>query len=156
MGVRYVLQGNVQKLGAQWRVSIQLFDAATQRITLSEKHDFKLETVFDVQDEIGRRVVESLQSRFSLAAPKARDRYSKDPEAYGEFMAGLRESVSNQRETMESAIRHLSSAVEHDPDFALAHATLSYMCTGLHFNYDPRHTWMEKAELHCDRALADA
>ena len=26
------LQGNVQKLGARWRVSVQLFDAATQRI----------------------------------------------------------------------------------------------------------------------------
>src|SRR5207237_1113759 len=85
--------------------------SATQKITSSEKHDFKLENVFDIQDEIGRRVVESLQSRFSLAAPKARDRYSPDPEAYGEFMAGLRESTSDRRETMESAIGHLSNAV---------------------------------------------
>jgi serine/threonine protein kinase len=153
LGVRYVLQGIVQKLGAQWRVSIQLFDATTQKISFSEKHDFKLESVFDVQDEIGRRVVRSLQSRFALAAPESRARYSSDPEAYGEFMAGLRESTSNQRVMMESAIRHLSSAVEHDPEFALAHATLSYMCTNVHF-VDPQRTWIERAEHHCDRAVA--
>jgi TolB-like protein len=152
--VRYVLQGNVQKLGAQWRVSIQVFDAATQKIAFSEKHDFKLENVFDVQDEIGRRVVESLQSRFSLAPPQSRNRYSSDPEAYGEFMAGLRDSYSGRRESVESAIQHLSSAVQLDPGFALAHATLSYMCTNMHFNFDPQRSWMEKAEYHCERALA--
>ena len=56
LGVRYTLQGNVQKLGSQWRVSLQLFDAATQRIAFSETHDFRLEDVFEVQDEIARRV----------------------------------------------------------------------------------------------------
>ena len=55
-----------------------------------------LDNVFEVQDEIGRRVVESLHSRFPSAAPKSRDRYSSDPEAYNEFMAGLRESSSDQ------------------------------------------------------------
>src|ERR1700676_3774913 len=153
LGVRYSLQGNVQKLGTQWRVSMQLFDSATQKTTFSEKHDFKLENVFDVQDEIGRRVVESLQSRFSLAVPHSRGRYSSDPEAYGEFMAGLRDSTSNRRETMESAIHHLSNAVGCDPGFALAHATLSYMCTNVYF-VDPQRPWMEKAEHHCERALA--
>jgi serine/threonine protein kinase/Tfp pilus assembly protein PilF len=153
LGVRYVLEGNVQKRGAQWRVSIQLFDATTQKISFSEKHDFKLEDVFEVQDEIGKFVVASLQSRFSFAAPKARERYSSDPEAYGEFMAGLRESTSNRQETMESSIRHLSKAVEHDPNFALAHATLSYMYTNLYFR-DPQRAWIENASHHCDRALA--
>ena len=82
---------------------MQLFDATTQKVTLSEKHDFDLDNVFDVQDEIGRRVVESLQSRFPSAVPKSRDRYSSDPEAYNEFMAGLRESSSDQQDTLRSA-----------------------------------------------------
>ncbi len=103
LGVRHTLQGTVQKLGSHWRVSMQLFDATTQKITLSEKHDFVLDDVFEVQDEIGRRVVESLQSRFPPAVPKSRDRYSSDPEAYNEFMAGLRESSSDQQDTLQSA-----------------------------------------------------
>ena len=153
LGVRHVLQGNVQKIGPRWRVSIQLFDAMTQNITLSEKHDFKLESVFDAQDEIGRRVVESLLRRFPPAMPKSRDRYSTDLKAYDEFMAGLLESYNDQPEILESAIRHLSIATERDPGFALAHAWLSYVSMNIYFSFDPRPDRLEKAEHHCRRAL---
>jgi non-specific serine/threonine protein kinase len=153
LGTRHVLQGNVQKLGAHWRVSIHLFDAMTQKSVSSEQHDFDLQDVFDVQDEIGRQVVESLRKRFPSAAPKSRDRYSSDPDAYNEFMAGLRESYSDQPETLESATQHLSTAVERDPEFALAHAWLSYVSTSMLYTFDPRPIRLEKAEHHCRRAL---
>ena len=153
LGVRHILLGNVQKLGAHWRVSMQLFDGMTQKIVFAETHDFMLENVFDVQDEIGRRVVESLRRRFPAAVPKSRDRYSSDPEAYDEFMSGLRESYADRRETLESAIEHLSKAVERDPEFALAHAWLSYVSMNMHYTFDPRPIRLEKAEHHCHRAL---
>jgi serine/threonine protein kinase/Flp pilus assembly protein TadD len=154
LGVRHALQGTVQQLGAHWRVSLQLFDATTQKVTLSEKHDFDLENVFEVQDEIGRRVAESLHSRFLSTVPKSRDRYSSDPEAYSEFMAGLRESSSDVQATLRSAVEHLSSAVERDPEFALAHATLSLVAMNIHFGFDPQRTWLQRAEDHCRLALA--
>ena len=153
LGARHALQGNVQKMGAHWRVSLQLFDGTTQKISFSEKHDFLMEDVFEVQDEIGRRVVESLRSRFPRAVPKSRDRYSSDPEAYNEFMLGLRESYSDRQETLRSAVQHLSSAVQLDPEFALAHATLSYVLMHLNFEFDPQYTLLERAEHHCRLAL---
>jgi len=153
LGTRHLLQGNVQKLGAQWRVSIHLFDAMTQKSISSEQHDFVLESVFDVQDEIGRQVVESLRKRFPPAMPKSHERYSSDPEAYNEFMAGLRDSYADRPETLESAIQHLSAAIDRDPEFALAHAWLSYVLTNVHFSIDPRPARLEKAEHHCRRAL---
>ena len=154
LGVRHVLQGNVQKLGMHWRVSMQLFDSLTQKIAYSEKHDFVRENVFEVQDEIGRRVVEALQSKFPRTVQKSRDRYSSDPEAFDEFMAGFRESYSDREETLRSATEHLSKAVERDPEFALAHATLSYVSMHIHFEFDSERVWMDKAEYHCARALA--
>lgn len=154
LGVRHVLQGNVQKLGAHWRVSMQLFDGMTQTVAYSEKHDFVRENVFEVQDEIGRRVVESLQTRFPRTVPKSRDRYSSDPEAFEEFMAGLRESYSDREETLRSAEQHLSNAVERDPEFALAHAWLSQVSMQISYYFDAQRTWLEKAEHHCHRALA--
>jgi DNA-binding winged helix-turn-helix (wHTH) protein/tetratricopeptide (TPR) repeat protein len=151
--VGYVLQGNVQRFGVQWRVSINLFDAVMQKNTLSAKQDFALENVFEVQDEIGRWVVESLRTRLPLAASTSRSRYSSNPEAYDEFMSGLRESYATQPEILENAIQHLAKAVEIDPEFALAHATLSYVSMNLHFEFDPQHIWLEKVEYHCRRAL---
>jgi tetratricopeptide (TPR) repeat protein len=113
-----------------------------------------MEDVFDVQDEIGVRVVESLQTRFCRGVPKSRDRYSSDPEAYNEFMAGLRESYSIRHETLDSAIRHLSKAVERDPEFALAHAWLSYVSMNIYFSFDPSPARLEAAEHHYHKALA--
>jgi tetratricopeptide (TPR) repeat protein len=68
-------------------------------------------------------------------------------------MAGLGESYSDRPDTLESAIKHLSTAIERDPEFALAHAWLSYVSTNVHFSFDPRLARLEKAEHHCRRAL---
>ena len=154
LGVRHVLQGNVQKLGANWRVSIQLFDSHTQKPTLSEQYDFITENVFEVQDEIGRRVVESLRIRLLRPAPRSRDRYSDNSGAFEEFIAGLGESYSDREATLRSAAAHLSSAIERDPEFALAHATNAYVSMHLHWEFDAERAWLEKAEYHCGRALA--
>ncbi len=153
LGVRYALQGSVQTLRADWRVSIQLFDVDEHRIVFSERHDFRMENVFEVQDEIGRRVVKALDGRFAQAVPKSRDRYSSDPEAYGEFMEGLRASYGDSPEEFQIAVRHLSRAVELDAEFALAHAWLSHASMQMHYYFDPRRAWLEKAEYHYERAL---
>ena len=153
LGVRHALQGTVQQLGSHWRVSIQLFDATTRKVTLSEKHDFVMDNVFEVQDEIGRRVVESLQSRFPQAVSKSRDRYSSNPDAYNAFMAGLRESSSDRHDALRVAAEHLSRAVERDPDFALAHATLSLVSMNIQLQFDSQRMWLQQAEDHCRKAL---
>ncbi len=153
LGVRHVLQGSVQKQGAHWRVSTQLYDSRTQKIAYAEQHDFVREDVFEVQDEIGRRVVQSLQTRSRRAPPKSRDRYSSDPEAYNEFMLGLGESYSDREEVLRSSAQHLAKAVEYDPEFALSHATLSYVSMHIHWEFDSQHVWIDRAEYHCRRAL---
>jgi len=154
LSVRYTLQGSVQKLGTRWRVSLQLFDAATQRLAFSETHDFRLEDVFELQDEIARRVANSLQGRFHRAAPKSRDRYSSNPEAYNEFMAGLRGSYTNSLEELGSAADHLRRALDLDPEFALAHAWLSQVSMQIYTIFDSQRIWFERAEEHCQSALA--
>ena len=154
LGVHYSLQGTVQKLEAGWRVSIRLFEAVTQTTALSEDYEFDLAQVFEIQDDIGGDVVELLKGRFASAALKSRDRYSRNAEAYGAFMAGLRDSSSDRLDTLQHAAGHLTKAVEHDPEFALAHATLSFVSMNIHFQFDPQNTWVQQAEYHCRRALA--
>jgi len=153
LGVRYTLQGSLQTFGSQRRISLQLFDATTERITFAEKHDFRFEDIFDVQDEIGRRVVRALERRLPLTVAKSRDRYSSNPEAYDELMAGLRGSYTNTLEELETAIGHLRRAVERDPGFALAHAWLSQVSMQIYNSFDPQLLWLQRSEEHCERAL---
>jgi DNA-binding winged helix-turn-helix (wHTH) protein/tetratricopeptide (TPR) repeat protein len=151
--VRYVLQGNIQKIGAQWRVSIQVFDAEAKKISFTEKYDFHLANVFEVQDQMAARVAEALELRFRAPLPRSRDRYTPDPAAYDELMQSLRDSSSDDPQVRDRAIALLSRAVEHDPEFALAHAGLSYACAVKHFESDASPAWLEKAESHCQVAL---
>lgn len=53
-------------------------------------------------------------------------------------MAGLRENYSIRHETLDSAIRHLSKAVERNPEFALGHAGLSYVSMNIYYSYGPK------------------
>ena len=85
--------------------------------------------------------------------PMAEPQHSKDPEAQREFMSGLRESYSNYPQTLQSAVEHLSRAIELDPGFALAHAWLAYVSMNVYFSFDPRPARLEAAEEHCGRAL---
>jgi tetratricopeptide (TPR) repeat protein len=130
-----------------------LFDATTQRITVSEKHDFLRENVFDVQDDVSHRVVTLLEQRVLSALPKSRHRYSNDPEAYSEFMAGLRESYGNSLKELQSSAQHLMAAIERDPEFALAHAWMAHVCMQIYWNFDSDQRWLAEAEDHCHRAL---
>jgi tetratricopeptide (TPR) repeat protein len=153
LGVRHILQGSVQKQGDHWRVSTQLFDSWAQKIAYSEKHDFVMGNVFEVQDEIGRKVVESLQSRLPKTVRKSQERYSSDPEAYAEFMAGLHGSYGYSREDLQNAAQHLSRAVALDPKFALAHAWLSHVAMQIYLAIDAQRSWVERAEYHYQHAL---
>jgi TolB-like protein/Tfp pilus assembly protein PilF len=153
MRVRHVLQGSIQRLGSHWRVSVQLFDSHLGKMIFAEKYDFTLQDIFEIQDEISKRVAEALARKFRRSALKSRDRYTTDPGAYGEFLEGLRESYSEGLESLNRAIAALDRAIAADPKFALAHATLSYVCTGKYFGFDPRRTWIDRAEFHCQQAL---
>jgi serine/threonine protein kinase len=150
--VQYVLQGNIQTLGARWRVSVQLVDAERQRIVVSDKYDLTFEDLFDVQDEIGRRVASSLEARFH-AQFRVGDRYSADRLAYDEYVRGLSLSFSDQAPAMERAIAHLSKAVDHDPKFALAHAALTRVLMDKYRIIDGSSALADKAEFHCRCAL---
>ena len=68
-------------------------------------------------------------------------------------MAGLRESSTDELGALRVAAEHLSRAVERDPNFALAHATLSLVSMNVHLQFDPQRSWLQTAEDHCRTAL---
>lgn len=152
LGTRYVLQGNIQKIGTRWRVSIQLLDTRLRKIVLSEKYDFDLVDVFEVQDKIGQQVAESLQQRFQPVR-KSRDRYSSDPDAYLMYLQGLNASYSGTLADLDEAISCFSAAVQRDPDFSLGHAMLAYASAARYFGFEGRYKLLQLAEKHCERAL---
>lgn len=152
LGVRFIVHGGIQESKGQWRLALELLDAQSQSASFRRKCDLDLESLSALEDEIAAQIAGALNRSLRPRALQ-RPRYSKDPLAYSEFIRGYRLSSSGDPALLEEATARLSNAVTRDPEFSLAHATLSLVCATRHFEFDPASTWLEKAELHCRRAL---
>jgi adenylate cyclase len=60
LGVRYVIEGSVQKTENRLRITVQLIDAASGHHMWAERYDRYLKDLFEIQDEITIRVIKAL------------------------------------------------------------------------------------------------
>jgi adenylate cyclase len=118
-GVRYVLEGSVQKANDKLRITIQLIDAINGRHLWAERFDRVAEDIFDLQDEIIKHVIVELHVELSQGA-SARvasrgtdnlDAWLLKIEAQGEFNKFTKEGMLRARELYQAAS-------EADPDWA--------------------------------------
>jgi adenylate cyclase len=126
LGVRYVLEGSVQRAGGKLRVNAQLIDALTGGHVWADRFDGKVDDIFAVQDEFVRKIVEALEVRLT-AGEKAEIARSKPnnvtaKEAFDEgwnFYSNL-----NAKDNV-AAIGRFEKAVELDPAYGRGYAALA-------------------------------
>jgi adenylate cyclase len=127
LGVRYVVEGSVQKSADKLRVTAQLIDAQSGNHVWAEKFDRPFKDIFAVQDEITATIAARLGSRLQKAeVDAARSKALVDLSAYDYFLRGraLRQTGA-KGPTLESRVM-FEKAIEIDPKFALAYAELAY------------------------------
>ena len=151
LAARFVVHGAIRLLKGEWRISVEMLDAHTERVCFAKSFDVDLERCAEVEAEVAREVAKAL--KLPLTPHTQRARYSRDPMAYAEFMRGYKLSGSGSPIQVAQAGQHLGAAVARDGNFALAHAMLSFVCAVQHFESDPTSALLEKAEFHAARAL---
>jgi eukaryotic-like serine/threonine-protein kinase len=123
-----VLEGNVRGAGSHLRISVQLTNVADGRPLWSERFDRTLTDIFEVQDEITGAVVAKLCTHLLGEAADvpghAPKRFTEDPEAYSLFLKG-RYHWNRRPSGTYAAIGCFQRALERDPKYALAYASLS-------------------------------
>ncbi len=127
LGVQYVLEGSVRRIGNNVRVSAQLIDAATGAHVWAERYDRALEDIFAVQDEITETIVGALGvtlegariKRARRKNPSSLDAYDKTLQAWAHFNRFSKQDNANARRLAEAAITL-------DPGYARAHAILAW------------------------------
>jgi len=129
LGVRYVLEGSVRKLGDRVRVNAQLVDATDRRTAWAERFDRPLDEIVHVDDEVTEAIVAALQPALRRAEADRARRAS--PEDLTAWALVNRASVAVQsdlgsREAAEEAVEACEEALRLDPDYALAHAVLGH------------------------------
>ena len=90
LGVRHALEGTVQQLGEQVRVTVTLTDTTTGTVIWSERYDRTLDASFALQDEVAERVATALDVKLA-AGEQARiwHKCLTDPSARKLFYRGL-------------------------------------------------------------------
>ena len=158
LGVRYVLEGTVQRAGDFVRVNAQLIDAGNGYHLWAEKYDRPLADIFALQDDLSRRIAESLQLAL---APSGNGREPAPPtrslEAYDDYLRGsffAHRTTEHESEDNDRAIALFERAVERDPRFARGHAALASAYTWKFFNADPHRMWEVKASAEVERAIS--
>jgi adenylate cyclase len=126
-GVRYVLEGSVQKAGKRVRVTAQLIDATTGHHIWAERYDRDLEDIFAVQDEITREIVVALDVKLH-EGEQARLWASgtKNLEAWECVRLGAADVYGTTMERLLKAKRLFERALELDPNYAMAWVMLSW------------------------------
>jgi TolB-like protein/Tfp pilus assembly protein PilF len=126
LNVATVLEGSVQRAGDKIRITAQLIDVDNGFHLWSGNFDRDLNDVFAIQDEIANEVVAALKVSLLGEVAGTMDRDQTDNiDAYTEYLLGLNALNKSSTENFSRAISHLQSAIELDPNYALAWSTLS-------------------------------
>jgi adenylate cyclase len=123
LGVEYVLEGSVRKVGDRVRVTVQLIDAQTDRHIWAERYDRKLEDIFAIQDEVTGAIVATLPGRVEAATQeRAKRKPTDNMAAYECVLAAKVLHHRSQRDANAEAQLLLDRAIALDPNYAHAHA----------------------------------
>jgi TolB-like protein len=126
LGVRYVLEGSVRRMGNQVRINAQLIDATTGGHLWAERYDDKMENVFALQDRITQKIVSALKVKLTAGEEKQIvHRETNSTEAYEAFLKGYAHYRFKTPDDFDQAIPYLEEAINKDPNYGRAYAALA-------------------------------
>src|SRR5271167_3228161 len=151
----YVLTGSLRRAGNRLRITTQLVDTATDFPMWSERYDREMKDVFEVQDEIARKIAEALRVTLSPQELEAlATKPTENLQAYDLYLRGKRYARRQTRQDLEFALQMFENAVNIDPSFALAYAACASACAMFYCNYSRDLVWVERAREASGKAVA--
>jgi adenylate cyclase len=150
MGVRYVLEGSVQRTAQHLRVTVRLTDTQDSHVVWAESFNPSLDDPLEIQDEITRQVVTALDVKL-VGGEQARvwRKTLRDPQSLDLFYRGLAHFMRMTREDMAVARGLFERVFELAPDVALGPTYLA-IC---HW-WEALHGWSASAEESLEQAGA--
>jgi tetratricopeptide (TPR) repeat protein len=144
-------------VGGRLRVNVQLIDAATDRHRWVERYDRTLDDAFAIQSGVAQQIVAAVGAALGPAQEqRLADAPTANAEAYRLYLQGGQYATrpGYVRQNLEIAQQLFERAVVLDPQFALAHASLSRVHGAMSwFRYDPSPARVARQREEAEAAL---
>jgi adenylate cyclase len=140
LSVQSVLEGSIRRAGNRVRITAQLIDTTSGGHLWGDRYDRDLTDIFEVQDDVTRRIVDALKVTLSPAEKeRLAETKTSDLAAYDCLLRGREFMLGNERnrKTFEQATTYFKKALQHDPNYSQAYACLGFAHI---FNYQNRWT----------------
>jgi adenylate cyclase len=126
LGVQYVVEGSVRRSAGRVRVNVQLIDAQSDHHIWAERFDRELTDVFELQDQIVRKIIAALKVEVTQREREQLDRRAETtPEAYDTFLRGQQKFLQFSRPANIEARQYFERAMILDPGYARAYAAMA-------------------------------
>jgi TolB-like protein/Tfp pilus assembly protein PilF len=156
LGVRYVLEGSVRKSGDRIRIAAQLVEAQSGSHLWADRYDRSYSDIFDLQDEIAMSVIGAIEPNLrKLEIERVKRKRPENLGAYDLVLRALPHTYSHRAEDADIAIPQLLKALELEPSYPAAHASLAW-CYHFLFRLGLRDQDRAKAIEHAHAGLAGA
>ena len=144
----------MRRQGKKLRVTAQLINVEDGYHLWSERYDKELEEVFEIQDEITENIIQALEVILSDNEKKLiKDKPSIDVKAYDFYLRARKFMQSWTKKNLNYALKMLNSAIEIDPNYAIAHASIAECYCWLYAFYMSTEEYLIKAEEASQRSI---
>src|SRR5262245_25980333 len=154
-----VLEGSFQRADDRLLVRVNLLRTRDGASLWADTFNFPMSDIFTIQDTVAQQVASRLRLQLDASQQaQLTKRYTSNPIAYEFYLKGLytydqRTTAGGAAQALKRAIELFKSAIDADPNFALAHARLAYCYARLAVFQEPlQPAWVERAKEEINRA----
>ena len=146
LGVRYIVEGSVRKFQDNLRITADLIDVDLDEQLWAETFKGTMADVFDIQEQVSKQIVDALMVKLS---PNEQIVLTKRPtivaEAFDCYLRARDFLYRRTKNSLQFAIQLFQKAIELDTRYAAAYAGLGEAYATLHYDYDTKEIWVDKA-----------
>ena len=119
----FLVTGGIRASGKRVRINIELSDANDESIIWSNKYDRVLEDIFDLQDEIVRKISIALLGEIEISSlQRSKRKPTQNISSYEYLLRGKENHHKFTKEANQEALQNFDKAIEADAGNAQAYA----------------------------------
>ena len=116
-GVNYIVNGNLQVQGGELRLNIQLTDLIKNDVIWSERFDFELDNLFDIQDQLSEEILDSLSIELTIGTAHQDSRkYFKSVKNWRKLISARADFIQSTPDSFQRMGETVAELYEEEPE----------------------------------------